>query len=170
MRDEYYTILGIDPGASPRDIRRAYWERAKKCHPDVNPQLEAAEQFIRLNHAYHVLTQGTPLPPDLPEAPHHRSGPQRERAAEYARQQYEAFRQNNAQFKRSPWYLPTRVFTYFAWWLGNLGGAAFLLSPLWITYLDGHTRAGLAMIPFALLGLLLIAAAYQFKREVEKYF
>ena len=43
-----YAALGLQPGATPKEIKRAYRERAKKCHPDLNPSTAAAAEFQRL--------------------------------------------------------------------------------------------------------------------------
>ena len=43
-----YTVLGLKPGATSKEIKRAYRERAKKCHPDLNPSTAAAAEFQRL--------------------------------------------------------------------------------------------------------------------------
>ena len=43
-----YAVLGLNPGATPKEIKRAYRERAKKCHPDLNPSTAAAAEFQRL--------------------------------------------------------------------------------------------------------------------------
>ena len=43
-----YAVLGLNPGATSKEIKRAYRERAKKCHPDLNPSTAAAVEFQRL--------------------------------------------------------------------------------------------------------------------------
>lgn len=32
-----YKTLGVAPGANAEEIKKAYYEMAKKYHPDVNP-------------------------------------------------------------------------------------------------------------------------------------
>ena len=55
----YYEILGVDPMASPDQIRVAYRELVKKYHPDNyrNHPLEqvAKEKMQEVNHAFSVL-------------------------------------------------------------------------------------------------------------------
>ncbi|MGI8934985.1 MAG: J domain-containing protein [Phormidesmis sp.] len=54
----YYDLLGLRPGASPQDIRRAYRDLSKLYHPDTT-QLETAiatAKFQVLNEAYATLS------------------------------------------------------------------------------------------------------------------
>jgi molecular chaperone DnaJ len=55
---DYYTVLGVDRGASKDDIRRAYRRLAKKYHPDLNKDntKEAEENFKEVSEAYEVLS------------------------------------------------------------------------------------------------------------------
>jgi DnaJ-domain-containing protein 1 len=50
-----YNVLGIEKSASPREIRKAYRELAKKYHPDVNADVEAVAMTARINAAYNLL-------------------------------------------------------------------------------------------------------------------
>jgi len=51
----YYDLLGLPKDAILEEIRRAYFEAARKYHPDVNPDPYAAEHFIQVQKAYDVL-------------------------------------------------------------------------------------------------------------------
>jgi len=54
---DYYKVLGLDKGASADDIKKAYRKLARKYHPDMNPNDEAAKQkFQEINEANEVLT------------------------------------------------------------------------------------------------------------------
>ena len=54
--DDFYSLLGIDRNASQSDIKKAYFQLAKKYHPDVNPSAEAKEKFGKINNAYETLS------------------------------------------------------------------------------------------------------------------
>ncbi|HLS29963.1 MAG TPA: molecular chaperone DnaJ [Flavobacteriaceae bacterium] len=56
MREDFYSILGIDKGASQSEIKRAYRKKALKYHPDKNPDdREAEAKFKQAAEAYEVL-------------------------------------------------------------------------------------------------------------------
>jgi curved DNA-binding protein len=53
----YYTILGIDKSATPKDIKNAYRKLARKHHPDLNPNdKDANKNFQQINEANEVLS------------------------------------------------------------------------------------------------------------------
>src|SRR3954452_16893547 len=56
MATDYYGILGLTPGASDSDIKRAYRRMARDLHPDVNPAPGAKERFQEVTRAYEALT------------------------------------------------------------------------------------------------------------------
>ncbi len=52
MLDKYYEILGVSNGATLSEIKKAFRNRAKELHPDVNKNHNAHEQFVLLLEAY----------------------------------------------------------------------------------------------------------------------
>lgn len=57
MPTDYYELLGVSRDASEADIKRAYRQMARKHHPDVAEDKEAAENhFKEINEAYSVLS------------------------------------------------------------------------------------------------------------------
>ncbi|MBR3897752.1 MAG: molecular chaperone DnaJ [Bacilli bacterium] len=53
---DYYEILGVSKDASVDDIKRAFRRLAKKYHPDVSKEPDAAEKFKEAQEAYAVLS------------------------------------------------------------------------------------------------------------------
>src|SRR5690242_11032995 len=56
MATDYYGVLGLAPGATDSDIKKAYRRLARDLHPDVNPDPEAKERFQEVSKAYQALT------------------------------------------------------------------------------------------------------------------
>jgi len=53
---DYYSVLGVAPGASEKELSRAYKKLAKQHHPDANAgNTESEERFKEVNAAYDVL-------------------------------------------------------------------------------------------------------------------
>lgn len=55
MRD-YYEVLGVAKGADAGAIKKAFRQKAKALHPDINPSPEAEAEFKELGEAYSVLS------------------------------------------------------------------------------------------------------------------
>jgi DnaJ-class molecular chaperone len=56
MPKDYYFILGINPDADLKKIKRAYRQRAKKHHPDVTETDRNPDKFLELQEAYQTLS------------------------------------------------------------------------------------------------------------------
>lgn len=52
---EYYDILEVAIDATNSQIKKAYYKKAMKYHPDKNPSAEAEEIFKKISEAYQVL-------------------------------------------------------------------------------------------------------------------
>jgi len=71
---DYYALLNIARAASPEEIRHAYFEAARRLHPDRNTAPGDTEFFLGVQEAYEVLVDparrgkyDASLPPEEPQ-------------------------------------------------------------------------------------------------------
>ncbi len=58
MMSNPYAVLGVEPGTSQEDIKKAYRNLAKKYHPDLHPNDPvAASKMNEINAAYDILSK-----------------------------------------------------------------------------------------------------------------
>lgn len=55
LRYDHYKVLGIARDASTDEVKRAFRERAKRCHPDRAASPRAAETFRAVYEAWRIL-------------------------------------------------------------------------------------------------------------------
>ncbi|KAG6610934.1 Molecular chaperone (DnaJ superfamily) [Phytophthora cinnamomi] len=57
MTASFYEVLGLAPSCSADDVRRAYHQAARRCHPDkrLSPSADDEQRFLRVQEAYETL-------------------------------------------------------------------------------------------------------------------
>lgn len=59
-QSDYYKILGVSKNSSTKDIKKAYYQLAKKYHPDTNKDdPNASKKFQEVSEAYEILSDDT---------------------------------------------------------------------------------------------------------------
>lgn len=53
--ENYWKVLGVEPGSSVKEVKKVYRQRAKKEHPDVNKSPDALKRWRLLSDAYGKL-------------------------------------------------------------------------------------------------------------------
>jgi hypothetical protein len=107
---EYYQILGLTSGASIDEIKRAYRQKARMFHPDINHSPEAKDNFITATEAYEFLIANHGMLAQDDEAfrkamdhwRKYRQARSRMRANAYARASY-------VRFRKTRFYRTTRI-------------------------------------------------------------
>ena len=157
--ETYYRVLGISDQATINEIKRAYRQRAMLIHPDKNNSATAHNDFILLSEAYEYLTnyQGRALNHETASSTYTDWNKQarneaRERAAEYAKMQYEDYIKSDFYKKSSAASVVFDHFYLFSSLLIILGapiagllykGFAGLLMGLLFVFLSVHYWAGI---------------------------
>ena len=53
---DLFAIVGVSPDSAPADIKKAFHRKARRLHPDCNPEPDAAIEFRRLVAAFETLS------------------------------------------------------------------------------------------------------------------
>jgi hypothetical protein len=126
---DYYEVLGLHASSSVEEIKKAYREKARLYHPDINPSPEAKDLFIAITEAYDFLmsnhdkinTDDQAYKQAMEDWRKYRQDRSHKRARAYSRTSYTSF--TNTKF-----YKTTRIFD------GTTFVISFLTSIMIIFY------------------------------------
>ena len=54
--NRHFRVLGVRAGAGAAEVKRAWRRQARRFHPDVCGDVDAAERFVEARRAYETLT------------------------------------------------------------------------------------------------------------------
>jgi len=106
---DYYKILGLPVNSTPDEIKKAYRQKARQYHPDMNPSPEAKDMFILATEAYEFLLANWDKDDEddyrkaMEDWRKYRQNRSRNRARVYAQASY-------IRFKNTKFYKTTRIF------------------------------------------------------------
>jgi hypothetical protein len=78
-----YAVLGVQPGASPDEVARAYRAKAKEWHPDIRGTEDALRRMALINAAYEQIRDGKAAPAPSRAAAHRAGGTRSRRAGHW---------------------------------------------------------------------------------------
>lgn len=55
--NHFYSVLGVSPSASLKEVKKAYRRKAMQYHPDRNPSPDAQRKFVELDQAYDAIVR-----------------------------------------------------------------------------------------------------------------
>ncbi len=108
---DYYKVLEISQDSSLDDIKKAYRNKARLYHPDINHSPEAIDMFILVTEAYEFLIANFDKPSFDEEAYHQAMEDWRKYRQDRSRQRARAYAQTSYNhFKNTKFYRTTRIF------------------------------------------------------------
>lgn len=106
MAKNPYEVLGVKPGASPDEIKKAYHQMVKKYHPDnyKDHPLEslAQEKMQEVNEAYDSLTNGNQN--GRQAGPNNQAGPNEQQAWQQQNTQNQTYANWQQRRNAGPYY------------------------------------------------------------------
>lgn len=108
---DYYQVLGLPVGSSADEIKKAYRQKARIYHPDINPDPEAKNKFIEATEAYEFLIANFDKVSNDDEAYRQAMEDWRKYRQDRSRQRAHAYAQASyVRFKNTKFYRTTRIF------------------------------------------------------------
>jgi DnaJ-class molecular chaperone with C-terminal Zn finger domain len=107
---DYYKVLDLPLNSSVDDIKKAYRQKARMYHPDINPSPDAKDMFISATEAYEFLIANFDRITNSDEAFKQAMEDWRKYRQDRSRQRARAYSQASyVRFKNTKFYRATRI-------------------------------------------------------------
>jgi hypothetical protein len=175
----YYSILEVSENASDEEIRKAFRNKAKLYHPDVNQSPDAHSMFVLLTAAYDTLInrhkrsrydQKRENPSDPFRAYNQWARKQKAQAEFNAQSRYYEFIKRREKLRSNPFlYYQSLIFVYLATAFCYIF-ASFLIITCSIIIFLKHPIWFFFLLPFICAGIYLIRCTYSWYKDSKRYF
>lgn len=175
---EYYQLLGINAGANEEEIKRAFRDKAKKYHPDLNSSPGAQDEFIRVHTAYemtmaHLLgksgaSYNEPVSFAAAEVAMRRQA-MKNRSENYAHMRYEEFVKECEAYHNSPYAWIFKILYYGLYYLYLFCAMIFVFIPVLAGY-EGGIGYFFICSPLYALAYFTVKMANGWKKEIDPLF
>lgn len=172
---DYYRILDLKMGANMYELKKAFRNKAKLFHPDVNSSPDAEKEFILIHTAYEIVLAHL-LGKDKLEAMRDpaaeaeaRRRKAEERAQSFARMQYEKFMKECEAYHNSPYSWIFKILYYGLFYLYMFCAMIFAMVPVYAG-VDGGIFYFFICLPLYVLAYFTVKMAYGWKREIDPLF
>ena len=169
--NSHYAILGLSPNASEEDIRKAYRNKVKLYHPDVNKSPDANAKFLMIQMAYETLTdknrrffydQKVKTAQDHFYTYQEWANQQRVRKEQEAKMRYQAYMKRKKKIQSSKFYY-TYMMSFYLSTLFFISMSLFVLTFCAFLIFKHNIFWFFFLLPF------ICVAAYVFKYTLDKF-
>ena len=180
----YHKILGLYPGASEEEIKKAYRKKAFELHPDKNKAPDAHDKFIEVTVAYEFLLSGKTIlesnstnttqqqyqyrktAPTDPEEFKTWYNHSKQKAEEQAKYRYQEFKKNSDAFRKTIFYPFVKLSTLLVLIIFALFTLGFFSIPIWAMLYGDSWWFTLISCFYTLPGFY----AYRSTQELKKFY
>ena len=172
---EYYRILDLPVNAGLNELKKAFREKAKLFHPDINHSPLAQENFIMIHTAYemilsHLLGKANRVVSyNKEEEKKMRQEKAARRAEHFAKMKYEEFKKECDAYKQSPFKWVFQLLYYGLFYIYIFCALLFFFVPLWAGW-SGGIFYFLICLPLFALAYFTFDMALSWKKEIDPLF
>jgi len=171
---EYYNLLGLPFNADILELKKAFREKAKLFHPDLNHSPMAQESFIRIHTAYEMILsylegKTKQVIYNSEEEKEKRRQKAAQRSERYARMKYEEFLKECEAYKQSPYKWIFQALYYGLFYLYMFCAMLFIFVPIWAGW-EGGIFYLLICLPLFALAYFTVIMALNWKKEIDPLF